>query len=190
MDRDEFMELIYEAFADMPDNVLANGIIEAADAYVEYEKAQFSKEGTTSDLISRREAIKAVNNAFDRETLLTGFVRSIAVRAIRDMPSAQPERKIYSNMTAEDFEEWLRRNGICHPNIHEDISCSVVPLLIDDAINEVLSAQPERKKGKWVHNSPVTMKCNRCGLVIKDWDWHRFKICPNCGADMRGERNG
>ena len=43
------------------------------------------------DLISRQAAIDAVNNAFDRETLLTGFVRSIAVRAIRDMPSAQPE---------------------------------------------------------------------------------------------------
>ena len=45
------------------------------------------------DLISRQAAIDAVNNAFDRETLLTGFVRSIAVRAIRDMPSTQPEQK-------------------------------------------------------------------------------------------------
>ena len=48
---------------------------------------------SNEDLISRKSAIDAVNNAFDRETLLTGFVRSIAVRAIRDMPSAQPERK-------------------------------------------------------------------------------------------------
>ena len=44
-----------------------------------------------SDIISRKATIDAVNNAFDRETLLTGFVRSIAVRAIRDMPSVQPE---------------------------------------------------------------------------------------------------
>ena len=51
-----------------------------------------------SDLIERQAAIKAVNNAFDRETLLTGFVRSIAVRAIRDMPSAQPER---------ESDEWI-----------------------------------------------------------------------------------
>ena len=93
MDRNEFTELVYETFADEPDNVLANGIIEAADAYVEYEKAQLSKESTTSDLISRTATINAVNNAFDRETLLTQFVRSIAVRAIRDMPTAQPERK-------------------------------------------------------------------------------------------------
>ena len=44
-----------------------------------------------NDLISRQAAIDAVNNAFDRETLLmgTGFVQSIIVRAIRDMPPAQ-----------------------------------------------------------------------------------------------------
>ena len=54
MDRDEFMEIVYETFADEPDNVLANGIIEAADAYVEHEKAQLSQEGTTSDTISRQ----------------------------------------------------------------------------------------------------------------------------------------
>ena len=58
---------------------------------IEALKAQLSKENTTSDLISRTATIDAVNNAFDRETLLTGFVRSIAVRAIRDMPSVQPE---------------------------------------------------------------------------------------------------
>ena len=50
------------------------------------------------------------------------------------------------------------------------------------------SAQPELKRGKWIYNSPVTMKCNQCGLVIKDWDWHRFKFCPNCDCDMRGEQ--
>ena len=44
-----------------------------------------------SDLIDRQAAIDTVNNAFDRETLLTEFVRSIALRAIRDMPPAQPE---------------------------------------------------------------------------------------------------
>ena len=45
----------------------------------------------STNLIDRQATIDAVNNAFDRETLLTGFVRSIAVRAIRDMPSVQPE---------------------------------------------------------------------------------------------------
>ena len=43
------------------------------------------------DTISRQAAIDAVNNAFDRETLLTRFVRSIAVRAIRDV---QPDDRL------------------------------------------------------------------------------------------------
>ena len=56
MNRDEFMELVYETFADEPDNVLANGIIEAADAYVEHEKTKLSQEDATSDTISRQAA--------------------------------------------------------------------------------------------------------------------------------------
>jgi len=55
-------------------------------------------------------------------------------------------------------------------------------------IEELPSAQPERKMGKWIYNSSVTMKCDQCGFVIKDWDWHRFKFCPNCDCDMRGEQ--
>lgn len=57
-------------------------------------------------------------------------------------------------------------------------------------LEEVPSAQPERKTGKWIYNSPVTMKCNQCGLTIKDWNWHRFKYCPNCGARMEEEEDG
>lgn len=60
------------------------------------------------------------------------------------------------------------------------------------ALKALINMQPtieERKTGKWICNSPVTMKCNQCGLIIKDWDWHRFKYCPNCCADMRGEQD-
>ena len=42
-------------------------------------------------MISKQATIDAVNNAFDRETLLTGFVQSIAVRAIRDV---QPDDRL------------------------------------------------------------------------------------------------
>lgn len=45
-----------------------------------------------TDLISREEAIHAVNKAFDRESLLNTFVRSIAVKALSTMPSAHPKK--------------------------------------------------------------------------------------------------
>ena len=64
---------------------------------------------------------------------------------IRDyfIPPAEPERKIYANMPDADFEKWLHDHGICNPNIHEAIPCSCVPLLIDSAINEIISVEPE-----------------------------------------------
>lgn len=57
-----------------------------------------------------------------------------------------------------------------------------------EQLENMPSAQLEQN-GKWIYNSPMTMKCDRCGFVIKDWDWHRFKYCPNCRADMRGREN-
>ena len=92
MDRDEFMELVYETFADEPDNVLANGIIEAADAYVEHEKAQLLMQGTTkdatSDLISRQAALNALTDAVKS----VGVLDADDIKVVFDnLPSAQPE---------------------------------------------------------------------------------------------------
>lgn len=44
----------------------------------------------------------------------------------------------------------------------------------------------EPKQGRWVVNSPITMKCDQCGHVISDWVWHSFDFCPGCGARMKG----
>ena len=45
------------------------------------------------DTISRQAAIDAIENAFDRETILNRFVRKIAISAVRLLPSAQPEQR-------------------------------------------------------------------------------------------------
>lgn len=93
-------------------------------------------------------------------------------------------RPIDADALKELFSEVIGRIAIkpeMNGNLEHMIRASTMVIqMIDDAP----SIQPEREKGEWVYNSPVTMKCNRCGLVIKDWDWHRFKICPNCGAKM------
>lgn len=47
---------------------------------------------------------------------------------------------------------------------------------LDEWINNLPSAEPERKKGKW-----VDLKCDQCGQV----DMSKPNYCPNCGADMR-----
>ena len=64
------------------------------------------------------------------------------------------------------------------------------------AIDELPSAQPERKTGRWIHLSRHkwirTHKCDQCGNIL-DFDGVNAgrgdaNFCPNCGADMRGEQ--
>lgn len=73
---------------------------------------------------------------------------------VKEMPSAEPKRKIYANMSDEEFERWLYEHGICNPNIHESIPCDAVPLLIDNAINELPSAQSEIIRCKDCKHNP------------------------------------
>ena len=120
MDRDEFMDLVYETFADEPDNVLANGIIEAAEAYVEHEKAQLSQEDTTSDTISRQAAIDAVmeygaiwmeyTDAMDKGEIAQRALnnaKSTMIRILKELPSVQPERAIPLSWIENEIK-WLK----------------------------------------------------------------------------------
>ena len=58
-------------------------------------------------------------------------------------------------------------------------------------LNELPSAQPERKPGKWILDDEY-IDCSACrhekwSRVPFESLVKRFKFCPNCGADMRGE---
>lgn len=60
---------------------------------------------------------------------------------------------------------------------------------------EALSAQPERKRGRWIKvNGKTVINCSAChhcswSLSFED-TVRRFNFCPNCGAVMRGEQDG
>ena len=67
---------------------------------------------------------------------------------------------------------------------------------LDGLIRQLPSAQPERKKGKWIEAydpfNRISGRCSVCG-----WEAHLYEddvvgmnYCPNCGADMRGEEDG
>ena len=113
-------------------------------------------------------------------------------QSMESLPSAQPSATD-TNVAATDtisrqaaidkFEPWLKVDG------YSEGELNMLKAVLYE-LRVLPSAQSGRKKGKWIYNSPVTMRCNQCGFVIKDWDWHRFKYCPNCIADMRGESNG
>lgn len=70
-------------------------------------------------------------------------------------------------------------------------------------IKNLPSAQPERKKGKWIEKHHAysdeencieewqSAKCSVCGLYHTTpymYYFSDYKFCPNCGADMRGEQ--
>ena len=46
-----------------------------------------------ADLIDRQQAIDAIENAFDRETILNRFVRKIAIIAVRLLPPVTPKQR-------------------------------------------------------------------------------------------------
>lgn len=106
----------------------------------------------SEDLISRQAAINAINSWFEiakhpmnRGAYNNGELAaySTAISEIENLPSAEPERIIYANMSDEEFEKWLYEHGICNPDIHDSIPCSAVPMLIDNAISYLPSAEPE-----------------------------------------------
>lgn len=55
------------------------------------------------------------------------------------------------------------------------------------------SAQPERKKGKWINEGRI-IRCNKCKIGYATVKGMKsaltYNFCPNCGADMRGEHDG
>lgn len=132
-----------------------------------------------NDLISRQALCEYALNQKDK---------SVTPNDIMRFPSAQQQRILYANMSDAEFEKWLYEHGICNPNIHESIPCDAVPLLIDNAISELPSAQ--HKKGKWIEHNPhkwglgIIFECSECGYEM---DCEEPNYCPSCGADMRGE---
>lgn len=68
-----------------------------------------------------------------------------------------------------------------------------------DAETRLMSLNPERNKGEWIYDKGIeNWRCSRCGQTPPptgyvgkaDFMATYFKICPNCGADMRGEADG
>ena len=58
-----------------------------------------------------------------------------------------------------------------------------------DALVNLPSAQPERKKGIWFPRNSGFQKWFRCSeCAYRLYEPKGTKFCPNCGADMREEK--
>ena len=97
-------------------------------------------------------------------------LRMIISEIYSDITATRPNVEIYNIMTAQEFEEWLRKQGICNPDINGDIPCKIVPLLLDDAVSDFLSKQPEKKR-KVNLNERIAVKLTDFG---KEVCFHRY----------------
>ena len=70
---------------------------------------------------------------------------------------------------------------------------------IQKAIQDIPPAEPERKKGSWNVIQGNIVVCSECGMLApksmtgcllnRHLEPNRTNFCPNCGADMRGEKH-
>ena len=80
----------------------------------------------------------------------------------------------------------------CVELFHNEKVAESIYMYLCDGIEECNEVESERKKGKWMCTDDLYEYgvCSCCGLAeevyeyVKNWNY-----CPNCGADMRGERH-
>lgn len=146
------------------------------------------------DLISRQQAIDAVETVAKSGASIEDIKLILA-----EMPSVQPEtncseipnnsdtisrRWAIDKITKRLYETAFNNIGI-KQNIDETL-VDVAENRLENWFDELPSVQPERKKGTWTDDA----SCPFCGF--QPWyekDIHTLSFCPNCGADMRGDKH-
>lgn len=100
----------------------------------------------------------------------------------------------YDLVYRDDIIDAVKKN-IPHAIFDDYGNYTVRGMRLLDVISDVPVAQPECKKGKWVFeeypDGYYHSECSECKHhFIEDAYLRPYNFCPNCGADMRGERDG
>lgn len=155
-----------------------------------------------SDLISRQAAIEAVAELASSMSVCISVdechgmkrMQGMAVRALDDLPSVQPQSTMGQvNEAVQSTNDCISRQAaidfidaghLCNPNEPRWSDNEVVNFLKSRP-----SAQPQRMRGKWIDVTKTggaeLWKCSECGEL----ELENSYFCPNCGSDMRGEDN-
>lgn len=96
-------------------------------------------------LIDTQDAVNAMYDLCESLDTENPHIDAI-VDALEGMAPAQKRK--FNDMSGGDFENWLRSHGICNPCIDDSIPCDILPLLIDDAIEETVAAQVDITDGQ------------------------------------------
>ena len=197
MNRDEFMDLV------------------GADYVDEHEKAQLSQEDATIVAKSKRTFVEllvhyphpdvctypeykgkpyySIKYIEDGECFV-GFGTykpEVLSQYLRDyfMPSAQPEERTDKRTETRACDLISRQAAIdaCH-NWNDGKDAYAYGYIVEERLQNLPPAQPERKNGKWVRNDNGTYSCDKCRSWIPEEQHHYARYCLHCGADMRSEK--
>lgn len=133
-----------------------------------------------NDTISRQGAIEALKNQMSDCNDLYNIPVRRSIVILEQLPPAQP-----------DLDQWCTD---CKEYDSEKHHCPRFSRVIREALKDAQLEQ--RKGGKWIpqdmnqSNGMISTavyyypKCSVCG-----WTANFTNFCPNCGADMRGEKD-
>ena len=158
------------------------------------------------DLISRQAAIEAVV-AWTVEDRPDIEMPTDLINRIKNMSSAQPDHSGDVNEKVDLIDRQAAIDAVKKNTFRltfaEEQNCeghvawsaeAVYSDVMEGALLELPSAQPERKRGKWkrayldheaMGERLSILYCSVCNQCIA----YPVNFCPNCGADMRGEQD-
>ena len=159
-----------------------------------------------SDLISRQDAIEAVARAlwhYPNECYKNLNVYEVAEAlvsdAIKSLPSTTCEDCIwnvcnYNKIDWEGEDGYIsRRDAIrwvkteCNPYGKPTLDFESGKRVIEH-LEQMPSAEP--KTGEWIQKDMYPDRfCSECNYAVWDSEAEEYNFCPNCGADMRGEKH-
>ena len=143
------------------------------------------------DLISRQQAIDAINKALDRETLLNRLVRQVAVDAVRMVSTVHCEDCPYKER--RESEKMNEQFESCDDCIYSDVEesvCVQMQCIHAFALRGGLRERfiPRQQQGTWQQCYITTptggqhcvWECDGCGARVAE----RTKYCAECGRRM------
>ena len=138
-----------------------------------------------SDLIDRQAAIDAMSSWDWQELYLPIHFKQL----LEELPSAQPD------VPDTNVGDLISRQAAIDALKEEEYPCESdydegYMAALDKAVwiieRWLPSAQPERKKGKWIADSGM-IYCHECRYGYDGIFKRYYNFCPNCGADMEVE---
>ena len=134
-----------------------------------------------NDLISRSALKDEIVKLCERINANNGItVPTLAfTRIIDNAPTVEPEPISDYQKRALELADNLKDKGVINNRER-------------GTLRRAILLEPERPKGEWIKDgsSSIAYRCSNCE-VLQHWSPiknGKYNFCPNCGADMRGEK--